>query len=242
MSDRHIGLASVGLPSCMSTVAQQKQNNGGKRKETTCSYWNRNMYARYEHLPRVSLDQRKCHAGTCIKHQHPRACGRQRGGGGGLAARSPVGNSILFTLPMQLHQMQPSLKSRYDRHSRGWDFFVSTPCLPFFFFFFFHLTLPPGHVPPPPTPDAAGWTTTLDRRERADKSLHGDSAFCKSCCGRRVFSFPLSLFPPPSTAAKLMLVHNPSLSFSSPLVHSCARSPASYQHFPVKFFLKKITK
>lgn len=150
MSDRHIGLASLGLPSCMSTVAQQKQNNGGKRKETTCSYWNRNMDARYEHLPRVSLDQRKCHAGTCIKHKHPRACGRQRGGGGGLAARSPVGNSILFTLPMQLHQMQPSLKSRYDRHSRGWDFFVSTPCLPFFFLFFFHLTLPPGHVPPPP--------------------------------------------------------------------------------------------
>lgn len=125
--------------------------------------------------------------------------------------------------------------------------FCQHPLSTFLFFFFFHLTLPPGHVPPPPpppppTPDAAGWTTTLDRRERADKSLHGDSAFCKSCCGRRVFSFPLSLFPPPSTAAKLMLVHNPSLSFSSPLVHSCARSPASYQHFPVNFFFKKNNK
>lgn len=27
----------------------------------------------------------------------------------------------------------------------------------------------------------------------ADKSLHGDSAICKSCCGRRVFSPPFSL-------------------------------------------------
>lgn len=113
---------------------------------------------------------------------------------GRLAARSPISNSILFTLPMQLHQMQPSLKSRYDRHSRGWNFFVSTPST--FFFFPTSPSLWPCTPPPPSPSDAAGWTTTLDRRERADKSLHGDSAFCKSCCGRRVFSFPLSLFLP----------------------------------------------
>lgn len=51
---------------------------------------------------------------------------------GRLAARSPIStSSSLFTLPMQLHQMQPSLKSRYDRHSRGWNFFVSTPVYTF---------------------------------------------------------------------------------------------------------------
>lgn len=145
---------------------------------------------------------------------------------GRLAARSPISNSILFTLPVQLHQMQPSLKSRYDRHSRGWNFFVSTPRLPFFFS---HFTLPLAMHPLPPSPsDAAGWTTTLDRRERADKSLHGDSAFCKSCCGRRVFSFPLSLFLPPL----LPTSYTTPPFLSPPLL--CTFS-ASYPHFLLQF-------
>lgn len=240
MSDRYTGLASLGLPSCTSTVTQLKQNNGGKRKrETTCSYWNRNIYARYEHLPRVSLDQRKCHAGTCIKHKHPRACGRQRvGGGGGGGWRRGAPSVTASCSHYQCNYIRCSPPQRADMTGIQEDgIFLSAPPVYHFFLFFFPISPSPWPCtpsPPTPTPDAAGWTTTLDRRERADKSLHGDSAFCKSCCGRRVFS-PLSLFPPPSTAAKLMLVHNPSLSFSSPLVHSCARSPASYQHFPVKF-------
>lgn len=48
-----------------------------------------------------------------------------------LVVRSPISNSILFTLLMQLHQMQPSWRSRYDRQSRGWNSFCQHPCLPF---------------------------------------------------------------------------------------------------------------
>lgn len=97
---------------------------------------------------------------------------------------------------------------------------------------------PSGHSPPPPPSpsDTVGWTTTLDRRERADKSLHGDSAFCKSCCGRRVFSFPPSVFPFSSLhCCQPRACTQPVPSFFLPsCVLFCVFS-ASYPHFLLQF-------
>lgn len=58
------------------------------------------------------------------------------------------------------------------------------------------------------------WAATLESKRGADKSLHGDSAICKSCCGRRVFSFPsFPFFPlllPPSLPQPSLRVPDPS--------------------------------
>lgn len=56
------------------------------------------------------------------------------------------------------------------------------------------------------------WAATLESKRGADKSLHGDSAICKSCCGRRVFSFPSFPFFPPSSS----LLPQPSLRVPDP--------------------------
>lgn len=58
------------------------------------------------------------------------------------------------------------------------------------------------------------WAATLESERGADKSLHGDSAICKSCCGRRVFSFPsFPFFPlllPPSLPRPSLRAPDPS--------------------------------
>lgn len=140
-----------------------------------------------------------------------------------MAARSHISNSILFTLLMRLHQLKPSPRSRYGRRT-GWDF-CQHP---------FHFSPPTSASSPslcntnPPTITLRVWLFGLPLwiEERADKSLHGDSAICKSCCSRRVFSFPLSLFS--LLHSNLLLVHNPSL---FPW-HSCIPSPCLILSFP----------
>lgn len=82
----------------------------------------------------------------------------------------------------------------------------------------------------PPTLTLRLWHRCLDKlwiEERADKSLHGDSAICKSCCGSRVFFFPLSPFSlllsqPPACTQPLPFSHTHAYLFCiSSSLHSC---------------------
>lgn len=108
---------------------------------------------------------------------------------------------------------------------RGWDF-CQRP---------FHLS-PPSSASSPlpllhttqhhPQTVAPLFGLPLWIEERADKSLHGDSAICKSCCGRRVFSFP---FLPPSLPTSCLYKTAP---FSPS--HSCIPSPRLIR-FPQQF-------
>lgn len=68
-------------------------------------------------------------------------------------------------------------------------------------------SLPSPHPSTPPDCGTSIWPTTLDGRGGFDKSFYGDSAICKSCCGRRVFSISLSL--PPLSLQSPSLIHIP---------------------------------
>lgn len=89
--------------------------------------------------------------------------------------------------------------------------FLSAPLPPFSPFFILPPPLPLLYTTHPhPQIVAPLFGLPLWIEERADKSLHGDSAICKSCCGRRVFSFPLSLLsrPPACTQPLPFLSHS----------------------------------
>ena len=143
------------------------------------------------------------------------------------ASRSRISNNISLALLMRLHQMKPPPpppRSRYSRCTGGrrMAIFVSTPSTSL------SLSLPPPHcifcyTTPTPTYPHPGIVAPLFGQAlwieaRADKSLHGDSAICKSCCGRRVFFFPL--FPP-------SLLLSPPPACTQPLP-----SPPSYSCIP----------
>lgn len=105
--------------------------------------------------------------------------------------------------------MEPSPLSRYiwqahvQAASKGGGTFLSAPPSTFY------LRRRPAQTWAPQL-----WAATLESKRGADKSLHGDSAICKSCCGRRVFSFPsFPFFPlllPPSLPQPSLRVPDPS--------------------------------
>lgn len=135
----------------------------------------------------------------------------------GLAARSPVSNSIMFTLPMQLHQMQPSLKSTYDRHLRGWNFFVSTLCLPFPPPA--HFTLPlamhplPLHPPQMPLVGLPLWIEERGLTKVSMVTVHSVNHAAADVSSPSLFPFSSLHCCHPHACT------NPSLSVSSPLVY-----------------------
>lgn len=151
--------------------------------------------------------------------------------GGKLATRSPISNSILFTLLMQLHQMQPSLRSRYDRHSRGWNSFCQHPLSTFP-----PLLPPPGHAPPPPQTSLVGLPLWIEERGLTKVSMVTVHSVNHAAAD---VSSP-SLFP----FFSLLCCHPPACTQPLPsfLLPSCALSctfPSSHPHFPLQFEKKK---
>lgn len=195
----------------MCTVTQQKQWQSNKIK--ACRYWNRNIYTDMNifHVCRWTRG-----SVTLAHALNINSWGLyvMEASEGRLVARSPISNSILFTLPMQLHQMQPSLKSRYDRHSRGWNFFVSTPST----FFFSPLHPPSGHAPlplhPPQTP-LVGLPRWIEERGLTKVSMvtvHSVNHAAADVSSPSLFPFSSLYCCQPHACT------NPSLSVSSPVV------------------------